>query len=161
MNKESLSVAEKWLSFAKDGFASPMQIETLQVHYSAWANESDYKAAYNYIPGITRLERCFDFERTNKGRFTVTDIAEFDREMSFEGAVIIEGTVEELGNQKYLIKYKGKSVVLEVFSSVPIKYSVDMILEKTSGNRTFRRMSFKTVKNCRNVKMEFKYTPAQ
>ena len=48
MNKESLSVAEKWLSFAKDGFASPMQIETLQVHYSAWANESEYKAAYNF-----------------------------------------------------------------------------------------------------------------
>ena len=121
----------------------------------------DYKAAYNYIPGITKLERCFDFERTNKGRFTVTDIAEFDREMSFEGAVITEGTVEELGNQKYLIKFKGKAVVLEVFSSVPIKYSVDMILEKTSGNRVFRRMSFKTVKNCRSIKMEFKYTPAQ
>ena len=121
----------------------------------------DYKAAYNYIPGITRLERCFDFERTNKGCFIVADTAEFDREMSFEGAVITEGTVEELGNQKYLIKYKGKSVVLEVFSSVPIKYSVDMILEKTSGNRVFRRMSFKTVKNCRSIKMEFKYTPAQ
>ena len=121
----------------------------------------DYKAAYNYIPGITRLERCFDFDRIGKGRFTVVDTAEFDREMPFEGAVIIEGTVEELGNQKYLIKFKGKAVVLEVFSSVPIKCSVDMILEKTSGNRTFRRMSFKTVKNCRNVKMEFKYTPAQ
>ena len=121
----------------------------------------DYKAAYNYIPGITRLERCFDFERTNKGRFIVADTAEFDREMSFEGAVITEGTVEELGNQKYLIKYKEKAVVLEVFSSVPIKYSVDMILEKTSGNRVFRRMSFKTVKNCRSIKMEFKYTPAQ
>ena len=121
----------------------------------------DYKAAYNYIPGISKLERCFDFERTNKGRFIVADTAEFDREMSFEGAVITEGTVEELGNQKYLIKYKGKSVVLEVFSSVPIKYSVDMILEKTSGNRVFRRMTFKTVKNCRSIKMEFRYSPVK
>ena len=121
----------------------------------------DYKAAYNYIPGISKLERCFDFERTNKGRFIVADTAEFDREMSFEGAVITEGTVEGLGNQKYLIKYKGKSVVLEVFSSVPIKYSVDMILEKTSRNRVFRRMSFKTVKNCRSIKMEFRYSPVK
>ena len=121
----------------------------------------DYKAAYNYIPGISKLERLFDFERTGQGRFTVVDTAEFKREMSFEGAVITEGTVEELGKQKYLIKFRGKAVILEVSSSVPVAYSVDMIREKTSGNRVFRRMSFKTVKNCRNIRMEFKYTPAQ
>ena len=121
----------------------------------------DYRAAYNYIPGITKLERNFNFSRRNGGSFVVTDTASFEREVSFEGAVVTEGTIRELGNQRYEISLKGKTVILEVSSSVPIRYSADLIRENTSGKRIFRRMSFTTVNKCRNIKMTFKYFTAK
>ena len=91
----------------------------------------------------------------------MTDTASFEREVSFEGAVVTEGTIRELGNQRYEISLKGKTVILEVSSSVPIRYSADLIRENTSGKRIFRRMSFTTVNKCRNIKMTFKYFTAK
>lgn len=80
----------------------------------------DLRASYNYIPGIKTLERNFHYERKNGGSFTVTDFAEFKQPMSFEGAVITESKIQDLGNFRYLISEQGKSLILEVISSEPI-----------------------------------------
>lgn len=118
----------------------------------------DLRAPYNYIPGIKTLERNFHYEWKNGGSFTVTDFAEFEQPMSFEGAVITEGEIRDLGNFRYLISAQGKSLILEFISSEPIRYSLQTIDEKNTGNRKFGRMSFSSVGNIGKIRMEFRYT---
>ena len=118
----------------------------------------DFRASYNYIPGIKTLERDFHYEWKNGGFFTVMDFAEFEHPMSFEGAVITEGKIRDLGKFRYLISAQGKSLILEVISSEPIRYSLQTIDEKNTGNRKFGRMAFSTVGNVGKIRMGFRYT---
>ena len=118
----------------------------------------DLRAPYNYIPGIRTLERDFRYEWKDGESFTVTDFAEFEQPMSFEGAVIAEGEIRDLGKFRYLISAQGKSLILEVISSEPVRYSLQTIDEKNTGNRTFGRMAFSTVGKVGKIRMEFRYT---
>ena len=141
----------------------------------------DISKVYNHISGIKKLERTFVFDRKNGGSFTVSDTADFAREMEFEGAVITLGNVKELGNNQYLIswdqspvtvideravlnpkrspiKWPAKQLILEVKCDVPYTFSIDTINEDTNHKRPVYRLAFNAGKN-KNVKMEFKYTP--
>ncbi|MBE6404990.1 MAG: hypothetical protein E7040_03115 [Lentisphaerae bacterium] len=121
----------------------------------------DLRAPYNHISGILKLDREFLFERSNGGRFTVTDSAVFEQEKIFEGAVITAGKIQKSGETRYRITQNGKSIVLELMCSEPVVCTVDLIKENTLGNRVFRRLSFRTQKKCRTVKMQFRYFPVK
>ena len=120
----------------------------------------DISRVYNQVKGIGKLERSFLFERAGGGKFTVSDHGSFDREMDFEGAVITLGEIKELGGNRYLITEKGKSLLLEVNSSVPYKFTVHTIMEDTYHKRPVYRLTFTATEKCRNVDMSFVFTPA-
>ena len=141
----------------------------------------DISRVYNHIPEVKKLERTFIFDRKNGGSFSVSDEAGFSKATDFEGAVITLGEVKELGDNKYLISWNGKThsvkdnradeikvlnwknrqLLLEVRSSVPYKFSIDTINEDTWHKLPVCRLAFTAAEKCENVKMEFIYTPVK
>ena len=114
--------------------------------------------------------------------FTVTDEAQFSENADFEGAVITLGDIKELGNNRYLItwnaqeievadkratvnpsklrfEWETKSLMLEVKSNVPYKFSIDTINEDTYHKLPVYRMAFTAAEKAKDIKMEFIYTP--
>ena len=128
----------------------------------------DISRGYNQIKSLKKLERSLLFDRKEGGKITVTDEAAFSEVAEFEGAVITLSKITELGNNKYLLQWDGKhldwkaqQLMLEVKSSVPYKFSIDTIKEKTSFNLPIYRLAFTTAEKCKNIKMEFIYTPVK
>ncbi|MBR7155916.1 MAG: heparinase II/III family protein [Lentisphaeria bacterium] len=134
----------------------------------------DISRVYNHISQLKKLERTFVFDRKNNGSFTVTDEAEFSTPTEFEDAVITLSNIKELGNHKYLItwqpdtaalpealkRWKNQSLLLEVKSSVPYKFSIDTINENTWHKLPVYRMTFTAGEKVKKIKMEFIFTPA-
>ena len=134
----------------------------------------DISRVYNHISQLKKLERTFVFDRKNNGSFTVTDEAEFSTPTEFEDAVITLSNIKELGNHKYLItwqpdtatlpealkRWKNQSLLLEVKSSVPYKFSIDTINENTWHKLPVYRMAFTSGEKVKKIKMEFIFTPA-
>ena len=128
----------------------------------------DISRGYNQIKSLKKLERSLLFDRKEGGKITVTDEAAFSEVAEFEGAVITLSKITELGNNKYLLQWDGKhldwkaqQLMLEVKSSVPYKFSIDTIKEKNRFNLPIYRLAFTTAEKCKNIKMEFIYTPVK
>ena len=128
----------------------------------------DISRGYNQIKSLKKLERSLLFDRKDGGKITVTDEAAFSEPAEFEGAVITLSKITELGDNKYLLQWDGKhlgwsaqQLMLEVKSSVPYKFSIDTINEDTWHKLPVCRLAFTAAEKCKNIKMEFIYTPVK
>ena len=59
-----------------------------------------------------------------------------------------------------LKRWKNQSLLLEVKSSVPYKFSIDTINENTWHKLPVYRMTFTAGEKVKKIKMEFIFTPA-
>ncbi len=73
----------------------------------------DISAAYE-VPGLTRLEREFIYDRTGAGSFTVADTVEFAEAQSFETALITDGDWERQEDGTLLIWDASRALEVEV-----------------------------------------------
>ena len=134
----------------------PKESNMSSAYWQKWSKTYKEELEKNIMPFWMK----HGFDRKNGGSFLVSDEAEFNEASEFENAVITLGTVKELGNDRYLITWKDKSLKFEVKSNVPYKFSIDTIRENTYHKLPVYRLAF-TAEKSKNIKMDIIFTPVK
>lgn len=117
----------------------------------------DIKDAYD-VPGLIKLHRGMVYERSEAGKITITDEAEFSSPQTFESALICFGDIEMDGRDSFTVT-REKEKIKVIIDSDGLEYEIEDKLLEGNQIKDFNRIAIKLKDPVSEVNLRFIITP--
>ena len=122
--------------------------------------EADLTTCYPSVPDLKKLTRIWEFERQNRGALLLIDRFDAARPISFESALIANGTWRKTPDGRLIVTGRnGASLAITVTASHPVDFEIVRI--ENPGHHEVHRLAVRLLEARENGWIRLRATPCR